>query len=88
MIESVQDLQFGDTIIRTKGMAELLLSTTRHIKDVPILLDVVNANVPALFRLDSLDDINLFVVNVTGYLWNNGVMNEILLQYEKDKRGN
>ena len=49
-------------------MIELFLPTTRHIPAIPILLDVVDVNIPALLGLDVLDGNNIFVDNVTGHL--------------------
>ena len=70
MIESDRDFQFGDTMIRSKGMVELILPTPGSVRDVPILMDVVDIDIPALLGLDVLDGNNLFVDNVTGHLWN------------------
>ena len=70
MIESDRDSQFGDTVIKSKVMVELLLLTSGHIQGIPILFDTVDIGVPGHLDFYALDGDNLFVYNVTGHLWN------------------
>ena len=55
IIYSDQDFNFGDTVIESKGMIELLLPRPEHIQYIPILIDVVDINIPTLLDLDVLD---------------------------------
>ena len=52
MIESDRDYQFGDTIMRSKGIVELILPEPGNIRDIAILTDVVNVDIPDLLGLD------------------------------------
>ena len=43
-------------------MVELLLPTSEHEQNIPILPDVVDVNIPALLGFDVLDGNNLFLI--------------------------
>ena len=50
-------------------MVELSLQTPRYMQPIPVTLDNVPVNVPALLGLDVFDGYNLFADNVTNRLW-------------------
>ena len=50
-------------------MIELAIKTPDNISPFHILLDVVDADVPALFGFDVLDGICLMVDNISNRLW-------------------
>ena len=52
IIELDRDSQFGDTVMYSKGMAELSLPTSSSTKGIQVLLDVVDFNVPVQLDLD------------------------------------
>ena len=83
MIYSERDYQFGDKVRKSKGMIRLfLLLAPGHIQDIPILLGIVGANVPALLGFDVLDGFILLVENVAERLRNRVITNEHPLQCE------
>ena len=79
--ESDRDFKFGDAVIEPKGMVELFTWTPWHIKKIPILSDVVDANMPTLLCFEAMDNINQLIDNDTEHLWNRIIMNEHLLRY-------
>ena len=63
-------------------MFGLFLSWSGLIQEIPILLDEVNVNFPALLGFDALTDKYLFLGHVTRHLRNHVVANEHSLLYE------
>ena len=82
MIQSERDFQFGDTLIRSKSMIELILPTPGNRREIPVIMDVVDVDIPALLGIDVLDGNNLFVDNVAGHLWNRIITCKEPLQFE------
>ena len=68
MIESERDFLFGYTMIRSKCMIELILPTPESLRDILILMDVVDVDIPSLLGLDVLDFKNLIVDKITEHL--------------------
>lgn len=52
------------------GVVELHLKTPDDIQPIPVVLDVVNVDVPAFLGLDALDSSALYAVTVTNRLVN------------------
>ena len=73
-------------MIRSKGMLELILPMTGSVRDIPILMDVVDVDIPALLGLDVLDGNGLFFENVTGYLWSRIMTCKEPLQFENRRK--
>ena len=46
--DSKRDFKFGDTFVRSRGMVELTLLTPGSAFDIPVILDVVDVEIPAL----------------------------------------
>ena len=66
IIESNRDFQFGNTMMKYKGMGKLILPIPGSAGDIPIMMDVVDVDILALLGLDVLNGKNLLVDNVTG----------------------
>ena len=80
--ESERDFCFGDTVILSKGMVEIMLQTLATFYDIPVLPNVVDVNIRTLLGLDALDGNNLLIDNVTGHLWNRVIMSKQPLRYD------
>ena len=52
IIDSKRDFKFGDTLVRSRGMIELLLPTPGSTPDIPVILDVSDIEIQALLELD------------------------------------
>ena len=63
-----RDLKFGDTLVRSIGVVELMLPTCGYKLDIPVILDVVDVEIASLLGPDVLDGNNLLVDNVTNHL--------------------
>ena len=63
-------------------MIELILPTPRSVRDIPILVDVVDVDISALLGLDELDSNNFFIGNVTGHIWNRIITCKESLQFK------
>ena len=50
-------------------MVELMLPTPETFSEISILIDVVNSSIPESLDLEDFDRNNLFVADVTRYLW-------------------
>ena len=57
--------KFGDVTVKSLGMIELDLKTPAPRRPIPVLLDIVPVDVPALLGLDVLDAEGLYADNVT-----------------------
>ena len=64
-------------------MAELALETHRHIEPIPVLLDTILVNIPALLRLDILDRNSPLADNVTDRIWHHAIVREDPLEYDE-----
>ena len=80
--ESEHNFRLRYTVIRSKGMVELMLQTPATFCYIPILLDFVDVYIPAFLGLDALDGNNLLVDNVTGHLWNSVIISKQPLRYD------
>ena len=67
-MHSNNNYRFGDVTVRTVGTVEIMLATPPTVPDIPVLMDIVPANVPALLGLDILDSEQLYADNVTNRL--------------------
>ena len=68
LIPSQNSFRFGDVTVRSLGMVEIELLTPSNEPNIPVLLDVVPLNVPALLGIDILDGEQLYADNVTNRL--------------------
>ena len=75
-------LRFGDQVVKSLGMIELALETPIGTQPIPILMDVVPANVPALLGLDILDTYTLMAHHATNRMWHCMITNESPLEVE------
>ena len=82
IIDSKCNFKSGDTLIRSRGMPEHMLSTLGSAFDIPVILHVLDVEIPELLGLDVLDGNNLLVDNVTNNLWNRTTTNKDLLRSE------
>ena len=57
--------KFGDVPVRSLGMVELHLKTPAPRRPIPVLMDIVPVDVPALLSLDVLDAECLYADNIT-----------------------
>ena len=76
------NLKFGDTLVRSRGMMELMLPTPESTLDISVIIDVIDVEIPALLVQDVLDGKNLLVDIVTNHLWNRLVINKDPLRFE------
>ena len=82
MIDPKRDFIFDDTLVRSRGMVELMLRTPWSTLDIPVILDVLDVEIPVLLVLDILDGNNVPVDNVTDHLWNRLITNKDPLRFE------
>ena len=59
-----------------------MLSTPESTLDIPVMLDVVDVEIPPLLGLEVLDGNNLLVDNGTNHLWNSIITNNDPLRFE------
>ena len=88
IIQYHRDFPFEDTDTEAKEMVELLLLTPWHNQDIPIMLDVVNVNVPGLLCLGSLPGINPCVDHVPRHLRNWAITRQHSLKYGERRKTN
>ena len=67
-MRSTNSFRFGDVTVHSLGMVEIALATPLNIPNIPVLMDIVPVNVPALLGLDVLDSEELYADNVTNRL--------------------
>ena len=79
---SKRTYRFGDQTVISLCMVELVLKTIGHIYPIPVLLNIVPVNIPALLGLDILDGYSLLADNVTNRLWHCVVQREDPLEYD------
>ena len=82
IIDSKRDLKFGDTLVRSRGIIELMLPTPGCTLDILVILDVLDVKIPPLLGLNVLDRNNLLVDNITYHLWNRIISNKDPLRFE------
>ena len=56
IMDSKSDIKFDDTLVRQRGMVELILPTPGCTLDIPVILDVLDVEIPPLLGLDFLDE--------------------------------
>ena len=62
--------------VRSRGIVELILSTPGSVLEIPVILDVVDHEIPALLGLEFLYGNNLLVENVSNHLSNRIITNK------------
>ena len=67
-IHSQRLFRFGDVTVRSLGLIEVAQQTPAPRRPIPILLDIVSVDIPALLGLDVLDAECLYADNVTNRL--------------------
>ena len=65
---------FDDVTVRTVGTAEIMLATPPMVLDIPVLMDIILVDVPALLGLDILDSVELYADNVTNRLFHRHIV--------------
>ena len=68
-IPSGNSFRFGDMTVPSMGILELWLKVPSPRRPIPVLVDIVAVNVPALLGLDVLDSEQLYACNVTNQLF-------------------
>ena len=63
-------------------MVELMLPTPGFTLDIPVILDVVEVEIPPLLGIDVLDGNKLLFDNVTSHLWSRIITNKNPLRFE------
>ena len=81
-IDSRRDFKFGDTLVRSRGMVELMIPTPGSTFDRPVILDAINVETAPLLGLDVLDGSNGLVYNVTNHLWSRIITNRDPLRFK------
>ena len=76
VIYSKSDFKFDDTLVTSRGIAELMLLTSGSTLDIPINFHVIGVEIPPLLGLDLLGGNNFLVKKVTNHLWNRIVTNK------------
>lgn len=54
-LSSNNSFRFGDVTVCSQGMIEIELKTPSHVAKIPVLMDIVPIDVPALVGFDVLD---------------------------------
>ena len=70
IIDFKREIKLGNILVRSRGMVELMLPTPGSSFDIPVILDVLDVEIPPLPELNVLDGNNLLVDNVTNHLRN------------------
>ena len=68
IIDCKHNIKLGDIFVRSRGMVELMLPKLGSTLDIPVILDVVDVEIPELLGPDILDRKNLLIDNVTNQL--------------------
>ncbi len=74
IVESPNSFRFGDIRVKPLGTIEIGLEFAALRRCIPVLMDIVQVDVPPLLGLDVLDSEHLYAVNVTKHL----VLREVL----------
>ena len=61
IIDCKREFKFGDTLVRSRDMVELMLPIPGSTLDILVILDVVDVEIPPLFGLIVLEGNNLLV---------------------------
>lgn len=67
-MSSANYFRFGDTTVKSLGMIEIDLRVPSPRRSIPVLMDIVPVDIPALMGLDVLDSESLYADNVTNRL--------------------
>ena len=68
IIDSKREFKFGDSLVRSRGVVEIMLPTPGSTLDITVILDVVDVKIPALPVLDVFYWNNLLADNVNNHL--------------------
>ena len=68
IIDCKRDFKFGDTIVRPRGIVELMLPRAGSTLDIPLIFDVEDVDISTILGLDVLDGNNLLVDNLTNHI--------------------
>ena len=68
VMRSRNAFRFGDSVAKSRGIVELFLDTPNGTPPLPVLLDIVDVNIPALLGLDILDGYSLNADTVSNRL--------------------
>ncbi len=66
--KSRRQFRFGDAFYKSYGTVLMHLATPDNIPPIPVMMDIVPADIPALLGLDVLDKENLYADTVTNRL--------------------
>ena len=75
-IPSGNSFRFGDVTTPSLEMVELWLRIPSPRRSIPVLIDIVEVNVPALLGLDVLDSERLYACNVTNKLFHRRILSK------------
>ena len=67
-MDSKDGFRFGDTFVRSRGMVQLVLTTSGSTLDILVLLDFVHVEISALLGLDFLDSNKYLLNNVINHV--------------------
>ena len=67
--DSKRDLEFGNTLVRSRGMVELMIQTSGSTLDIPVVCGVAHVETPALQGYDVLYGNNFLFEKLTNHLW-------------------
>ena len=73
-MQSTNRFRFGDMSVKSLEMVEIDLEVPSPRRSIPVLMDIVPVDVPALLGLDVLDSESLYADNVT-----NGLVQRVVL---------
>ena len=72
--------RFGDLSSKSLGIIELAIQTPDNIQPIPVLLEVVDVDIPPLISLDFLDDNFLIVDSISNRLWHRIVISNDIFE--------
>ena len=72
--------RFGDVSVKSLVTVEIYWAATEKIPDIPVILDVVNVDIPALLGINVLDEYSLMPDNVTNRLWHRIILSKKSLE--------
>ena len=87
-VASNRTFQFCNHSVQSLGMVEMSLHTPDHVQTIPVLLEIVPFDVPALLGLDILDGYSLLADNVNSRMWHRFVTSKDHLEYTMCARYN